>query len=338
MSESTNPKLTPAPPHPLTPSPHPLLAFCIRLPGNEVNDLVAAECAALTGGRPDADGVAFCDTLERIPQAAYVRMGLRRLVHAPSFTELLDGLREARLDLPDFRIFSLELSARFPLPSHEAIVAAADQIPYRPNLTQPRHRFLLVAQAANFWLGEILVESRQDYARHARKPYHVSSSLDARIARALVNLVAPPARSLIDPCCGTGSILLEAHALGLETYGADYNPKLMSKARRNLEHFGYPPRVDRTDAREWPRTADALVTDLPYGHRLESADAIIPDILAHAIHLAPAAVYVAGDNIAPQLVAAGYTDIEVLRIVKHNSFIRYVHRAKSGSADQRESE
>ena len=309
-------------------SPH-LIALCIRTNIGETNDLIAAECESLTGARPDADGVAVCHTLDYIPQAAYVRMGLRRIAHAPTFDKLLEAIRQAAPQMPDFRIEAMTLSGRFPLPEMQAVIAAADQILFYPNLKAPKHRLLLVAQNTGFWLGEILVEPAQDYARHSDKPYHVSSSLPARIARALINLVTPPARSLVDPCCGTGSILLEAHALGLEAHGADYNPKIMSMARRNLEHFGYVPAVDYADARAWSRTADALVTDLPYGRRLEPADAILPDILAHTVRLAPVAVYVAGDDISRNLAVAGYREIEVLRIIKHNNFIRYVHRARA---------
>ncbi|MBN2006545.1 MAG: methyltransferase domain-containing protein [Anaerolineae bacterium] len=313
--------------YPTSGMPAPFVALCIRLPGSEVNELIAAECSALTGGQPDADGVALCQTLDSIPQAAYVRTGLRCVAHGTTFEALLVAIRQASLNAPDFRIDALQLSGKFPVPELEAIVAASNQILFRPNLRKPQHRFLLVAQATEFWLGEILAESAQGYACHRRKPYHVSSSLDARLARALVNLVASQAHSLIDPCCGTGSILLEAHSLGLETYGADANPKMMSMARRNLEHFGHRPQVDCADAREWLRTADALVTDLPYGHRLESVDAIIPDILRHTCQLAPTAVYVAGDDISHFLASAGYRKIEILRVIKHNSFIRYVHRA-----------
>ncbi len=307
--------------------PAPSMALCIRLPGSEVNEVIAAECVALTGGRPDADGVALCRSLDSIPQAAYVRTGLRRVAQAVTFEELLDMIQRASLNAPDFRIDALQLSGQFPMPEMEAIVAASNRIPFHPNLREPRHRFLLAAQAGGFWLGEVLVESAHGYVRHRRKPCHVSSSLDARLARALVNLVALQARSLADPCCGTGSILLESHALGLETYGADANPKMMSMARRNLLHFGHHPQVECADARAWSRTADALVTDLPYGHRLESVDAIIPDILVHARQLAPVAIFVAGDDISHYLAAAGYRDIEVLHVIKHNSFVRYVHRA-----------
>ncbi|MBN2392689.1 MAG: hypothetical protein JXR84_18305 [Anaerolineae bacterium] len=305
-----------------------LVAICVRTRSNEVNELIAAECEYLTGGRPDAEGVAVCQTVEHIHRAAYVRTGLRRIAQATTFADLLDVLRQTPLNLDDFRVDALYLSARFPIPQQEAVVAAANAIHCRANLAAPRHRLLLVAQRETFWIGEILAEATQSYVPHLKKPCHVSISLEARIARALVNLVVPPAGTLIDPCCGTGSILLEAVALGLTAYGADRNPKMAHMAQRNLLHFGYPPRVVCADARVWTQTADALVTDVPYGRQLEFAEDDLPAILASSARLAPLAVYVAGSDITPQLTAVGYGDIEVLRLVKPNGFTRYVHRAR----------
>lgn len=313
-----------------------LVAVCVRTRSNEINDLIAAECEQLTGGRPDAEGVAVCQSVEAIYRAAYVRTGLRRIAQAPTFADLLDALRQMPLDLDDFRVDALYLSGRFPVTQQEAVIAAANVIHCRANLAAPRHRLLLVAQRGTFWIGEILAEATQSYTRHLKKPCHVSVSLEARIARALVNLAVPPTRlgspqaagTLIDPCCGTGSILLEAAALGLTAYGADRNPKMARIAQRNLLHFGYPPRVVCADARTWTQTADALVTDVPYGRQLESAENDLPAILANCAHLAPLAVYVAGSDITPQLTAAGYGGIDVLRLVKPNGFTRYVHRAR----------
>lgn len=304
-----------------------LVALCIRPSGRDINDLTTAECSHLTGGRPDADGVAPCQTVSQIPHAAYMRMGLRRLAQAPTFDGLLDAIQHADFDGTAFRVDTLCLSGQFPHSEMQTVIEVANHIRFYPNLKAPQHRFLVVAQTDTFWFGEILTETTQSYVPHIEKPYHVSSSLPARMARALVNLVAPTATSLIDPCCGTGSILLEAHSLGLQTYGADNNPKIAGMARRNLAHFGYPPAVDYTDMRQWTRRAAALVTDLPYGKRLPSANAIIPALLAHAIHLAPVAVYVAGNDIRAWLTDAGYRDIATYRIVKHNGFTRYIHRA-----------
>jgi tRNA G10 N-methylase Trm11 len=305
-----------------------LLATCIREPGNE---LISAECENLTGGKPDKDGVALCRTLEHVHKAAYVRAGIQCLAggRGETLDRLVKEIAEMTFGAQDFRIEFLRLSERIQVRQYEAIIAVANAIDASPNLDAPRHRFLLAVQDDGLWFGEILTEADGSYVRHTAKPYRTSSSLPSRLSRALVNLVVPPARTILDLCCGTGSILFEAQAIGVTAYGADWNPRMVGMSRKNLAHFGYAANVELADAREWNRTADALVTDLPYGRRLAMDSQVVRGILAHATCLAPVAVYVAGSDISDWLREAGYGDIEVFHVSKGARFTRYIHRARS---------
>ncbi len=303
-----------------------LLALCIRQVGNE---LIAAECASLTGGVPAPDGVAVCATLEYVVQAAYVKTGLRLIATAPTLPDLVEVVRQTAFDAQDFEIEVLRLSNRLNLHKRECEIALADAIRANPNLDAPQHRFLLVIRDEGLYLGEIVAETASTYARHDRKPYRTSASLPSRIARAMINLVAPPARSILNLCCGSGSLLLEACALGLDAYGVDWNWRMVEMSRQNLAHFGYRATVERGDAREVARTADAVVADLPYGLRLVFSEAVVRDILAHAARLAPVGVFAAGAEITPWLAEAGYVDLRVYHVPKHAGLTRYVYRVQS---------
>ena len=300
-------------------------AICARIPNNA---LIAAECASLTGGVPDADGFAFCQRVETIPQAAYVRLGLRILTSGSTLSELIEAVAQADFTADDFRIEFCSLSPENLVSSQPAIFALANAIPFYPNLNHPKHRFLLVERHNGLWFGEILSECQHTYLQHDTKPYRTSTSLSSRLSRALVNLVTPQARSLLDPCCGTGSILLEAQALGLLVYGADRNQMMVGMTRENLAHFGYQAVVEHADIRSYQRAADALITDLPYGQLLSADEEIIRPILEHGRNLAPLAVYVSGYNITEWLAAAGYDVIAVYPVIKRASFARYVHLAQ----------
>ena len=306
-------------------------AICARMPNNA---LIAAECANLTGGVLDSDGFARCKTVEHIHQAAYIRTGLRVLAQGSTLDELLDTMAQVYFDANDFRIDFLSLAQAPRVSSQTAIVEIANAIPFRPNLDHPQHRFLIVERDHGLWFGEIIAESQHSYSRHDAKPYRTSTSLPSRIARAMVNLVVPGANSLIDPCCGTGSILLEAQALGISVYGADQNKMMVGMARKNLAHFGYYAVVEQTDIRSYQRTADALVTDLPYGRLLSAEENIIRPILEHGRKLAPVAVYVTENDITDWLVAAGYHNIVVFPISKRASFARFVHLAQVEGKNQ----
>lgn len=303
-----------------------LLAVCIRDPRNQ---LVAAECENLTGSRPVTHGIARCQTLDYIRHAAYIRHGVRILACGETLDRLIENLRLTSFAGDDFRIEFLRLSKQATVDHWEAILAVADAMPYYPNLDEPRHRFLLAAHECGFWFGEILTSSDHTYRQHETRPYSTSSALPSQLARALINLVTPSAQTILDPCCGTGSILLEACALGATAFGVDWNPRMVIMSRRNLEHFGYAADVEYTDAREWSRPADAVVTDLPYGNKLEMSEVIIRGILDRAAALTPVVVCVAGCDISNWFHRAGYHDIEVFRVPKYTGFMRYVHRARS---------
>lgn len=301
-----------------------LFALCTRQPGNE---LIAAECRILTGGMPAADGVAVCDTLEHIPRAAYVKTGLRLIARAPTLPDLVEAVRQMTFDADNFAIEVLALSNRFDLHTRECKIALADAICADPDLDHPQHRFLLVIRQDGLYLGEIVTEADPTYLQHDRKPRRTSASLPSRIARAMINLVGPSARSVVNLCCGSGSLLLEACAVGLEVWGVDWNWKMVEMSRQNVAHFGYQAVVERGDARLFDRPADAIVADLPYGHRLVFSQEIVRDILANAARLAPVGVFAAGAEISPLLHEAGYSDVQVYRVSKHAGLTRWVHRA-----------
>jgi tRNA G10 N-methylase Trm11 len=100
-------------------------------------------------------------------------------------------------------------------------------------------------------------------------------------------------------------------------------------SRRNVAHFGYETQIDRADARDWSETADAVVTDLPYGRGLEVSEEDIRGIVAGVMCIAPVAVFVAGEDISSWLRDAGYGRVETYRVPKTRAFRRYIHRAWS---------
>ena len=289
--------------------------------------MIAAECRSLTGGAPDDDGVAACTTVDLVGRAAYVQKGLNVIAGAGLLRELVVAVAEQEFLADDFRIDVHDPSGRIDRSTVEVATALADVIPYGPDLRRPRHRFVVAASADGVLFGEVVTETDASYRRHDSKPWTTSSSLDGRFARALVNLV-PAARSVLDPCCGAGSIVLEAASLGLDAYGVDWKPAMVGMTRENLAHFDYASTVVLADSREHHQIADAIVTDLPYGHAIEADEPTIRAILERSVEAAPVAVYVAHADITLWLRAAGYAEVELHTVRKRAGFTRWVHVAR----------
>lgn len=304
------------------------VAICAR---TERNGLVAAECAALTGATPGTDGIAHGTRVDLIHRAAFVHQGVGVIARASTFEALVEQVRSAAevgIDADRFRIDVHDPADRLPLGKTAVAVTLADAIPNWPDLGNPLHRFVVIAEADTVLFGEVVATADVGYRRHDTKPWTTSSSLDSRFARGLVNLV-PDARSILDPCCGAGSIVLEAAALGIEAFGVDWKTPLVGMTRENLAHFGYRGAVVQADSRTHVQPVDAVVTDVPYGHALDSDEGEIRAIIEQCAAMAPLGVFVAPADITPWLTAAGYTDVAVHTVMKRRGFTRWIHVTRS---------
>jgi tRNA G10 N-methylase Trm11 len=84
--------------------------------------------------------------------------------------------------------------------------------------------------------------------------------------------LAGPAGTLLDPCCGSGTILAEARSAGWTVSGSDIDSKAVVAASRNL---GPDVAIDRADARRLDlaeASVDACVSNLPFGRQYDVAE------------------------------------------------------------------
>ncbi len=104
--------------------------------------------------------------------------------------------------------------------------------------------------------------------RPDKRPFFMPAVVLPKFARALVNLSGLKAKELmLDPMCGTGSFLIEAGLMGINTIGMDFFEKIVRGCKENLRFYGISADVLRGDARDLPFkdfTFDAIVTDYPY--------------------------------------------------------------------------
>ena len=303
------------------------LAICAR---GARHGLIGAESAALFGGVPDIDGVARVARTGRIERAAFAQTSLRVIAEAGALDELVASVAACSFEADRFRIDVHDPSDRLGVDSTDVAIRLADVIEFGPDLRDPQHRFVVIAAADGLRFCEVTGRSDAGYRRHESKPWTTSSSLEPRFCRGLVNLV-PDAASVLAPCCGAGSIVLEAASLGLGASGVDDKAAMAGMTRENLAHFGYDAlddvRVERADSRTLTSdvAADAVVTDLPYGHAIERDDDSVRAILERCGELAPQGVFVAQHDISELLAETGHVVSAVHTVVKRRGFTRHIH-------------
>ena len=73
-------------------------------------------------------------------------------------------------------------------------------------------------------------------------------------------------KSLIDPFCGTGGILIEGADMGLEVIGIDLKEKMIEYSKGNLKHYGFEGNLINSDFEEITNQSfSSIVCDPPYG-------------------------------------------------------------------------
>jgi len=138
-------------------------------------------------------------------------------------------------------------------------------------LTNPNKTFFGVLTDTKFVFGLRLAEifPKPFMERRPRKrPFFHPSAMPPKLARCMVNLAQPRAGELVlDPFCGTASMLIEAGLIGCRVVGFDAKKRMIRGSLRNLVHYGVQPEgLAVADAKNLPISkVDCIVTDPPYG-------------------------------------------------------------------------
>ena len=290
---------------------------------DRLTELVAAECIALTGSAPNAHGIAISEHCVDVHRGAYLKSCSEVLFETASLTELCADIQSAGLHADEFRVSVVKKPRSLTVNSMELARDIGSAIGGNANLSNPQVTFLIVLTAEKIWFARLLSESDNMWLAHNQRPHVTSSSLPARLARVLVNLVARPGDRLLDPCCGTGTIVMSAAHSGIRAVGYDLNLRMIGATTKNLQHFGLTADVALGDARQVRGQFDAIATDLPYGINLTKDKSQDAEILANLRTCAPKAGFIDLRDLSKPLNDSGY-QIETILPVPKLSIVRRI--------------
>lgn len=175
------------------------------------------------------------------------------------------------------------------------------------------------------WVFGDYLKSESVWFRHQQKPHSYSTALNTRVARAIANIAIPVPSGIkaIDPCCGIGTVLVEALSMGIDIVGSDRNPLILGGVRENIAHFGLSGEVNLADIRNITNQYDVAIIDLPYNLCSVISPEEQLEILQSARRIAEKVVVVTVEFIDDILINAGFYMID-RAVVKKGSFTREV--------------
>lgn len=192
------------------------------------------------------------------------------------------------------------------------------------DLDQPSTILGVVLYKDRWYFGHYL-ESKAVWFQHQQKPHMYSTALSTRVARAVANIAVPHPEGVraIDPCCGIGTVLVEAKSMGIDIVGRDINPLVVYGSRKNLAHFNLHTEVTIGPIAEVEDTYDVAIIDMPYNLFTHITPEGQLQILQEARRIADKVVVVTIDTLDHFIAEAGFSIID-RAIAKKGRFHRQV--------------
>lgn len=163
--------------------------------------------------------------------------------------------------------------------------------------------------------------------RPRRRPYFHPSAIFPKLSRALVNLSrCREGGVLLDPFAGTGSIPIEASAIGLSALALDRSEVSVRGALSNAKHFGLKwLGAVRGDALSPPFSeVDAVVCDIPYGRASSTMGSGTDALLEGALKAIPSLLKAGSFAVVMHRESSTVKGGSSLSLVEEHSI--YVHK------------
>lgn len=183
-----------------------------------------------------------------------------------------------------------------------------------------------ITKVNNRWIFGEHEKNNLEWQGREQKPFSYSNALGVRTARAIVNIATASNRNckLVDPCCGIGTVIMEALSLGIQAEGYEINPLIGENAKKNLKFFGYEDVITIGDMHQIDKDYDVAIVDLPYGLFNPTTLKEQTDIMKTARRIADKAIIVTLEDMEDHIIEAGFKIIDRTHVSK-GKFKRYIN-------------
>ena len=257
-------------------------------------------------------------------RSPFIKERIGVIFEGESMEELLEKLALFQVTGETFKVICVK-NGKEPFEKRRTIEREVGQrIKGAADIRNPQ-RLLAVMHVNGRWVFGDYTKSESVWFRHQQKPHSYSTALSTRVARAVVNIAIPNPTGIkaIDPCCGIGTVLIEALSMGIDIEGSDNNPVILAGTRENIAHFGFTGEVKFKDMRDITSHYDVAIIDLPYNLCSVISPEEQLEMLQSARRFADKVVVVTVEPIDKILLEAGFEIVD-RAVAKKGAFLREV--------------
>ncbi len=185
---------------------------------------------------------------------------------------------------------------------------------------------LALTKINNMWIFGKYLKNDHTWLERKQKPFNYSYALDHKLAQSLINIAVGDNLSLtvVDPCCGIGTVIIEGRELGIKINGFDINPNIVAKCNKNLRNLGFDDDVKSKNILDINNIYDVAIVDLPYGKFSKTSHIEQKLIIKKTKQIAQKAIFVSMFDLNPILTTYGFKIKATCFVRKSDNFGRYI--------------
>lgn len=275
---------------------------------NHENDLCKLESKYLFN-KKEKNKVLFSDIKAEPSSSPFIKNRLDIVSFSEDYAALINQIKEKSIFIEGFKVEYLVFegdTTQYPQ-RLEKLKDIGYSIEGNPDYYNPTITYGL-CHYDDIWCFGILTKNKYVWHKHIKKPYSYSSSINIKIAKALVNIAAKTDKeaTILDACCGVGTIMLEACFAGKDIEGCDISWKVCKNARGNLAHFNYTAKIYRSDIKDISKRYDVAIIDLPYNLLSTATDDDVLHIIKSTAKITDRMIIVSIADITNLIKNAGF--------------------------------
>lgn len=300
--------------------------YTINYPVFEKN-ICLMEMKALFNISP-IDKLFFTNTCFNPSDSPFIKSRLDIIYEKNSFSEIISALIKEEFSSSEFKVEYLRLNSENI--SYDDRLKAVKKIGLNiigfPNIKKPTITFG-VTFYNNIWYFGILKKNSYYWHDHDNKPFSYSNSIPVKTAKAILNIITNGNKSLsiIDPCCGIGTTLIEGLSMGYNIVGSDINESIVDYGKKNLIHYNLEPLIETVDIAKINKNYDASIIDLPYGIFSHITQEKQEEIIKSARKISKKMILLSFEPIENVIQNSGFT-IEDYCESEKGTFKRYIYK------------
>lgn len=255
-------------------------------------------------------------------RSPFIKLKISSIYIEEKLEHIINKIKENKISYDDFKVNYIK-SENGDV-SYEERLKAIREIGFVvtgfPDIHNPKIE-LAITKVKDKWIFGELIKNNFEWQKHNDKPYSYSNAVPLRMARALVNIAVGDNRelTLVDPCCGIGTVVIEALDLGIDVKGYEISKSIACNARNNIEFLGYNREIITSgDMHNINETFDVAIVDIPYGLFSPVTIQEQIEIINTSRKIARKLVIITFEDMDNLIISAGFKIVEKCYMTKGN--------------------